>query len=130
MADETPTITIHETGQAHQSLPRLMGSLPITPGTSGVLYLANPPTQDEGLTDYLDRQQRNLEWIALKAWWASTRVLKRAEASGRRHRITEAHRQRHRVIEVYGSSLKRARVKWRRAKRERDERRRHLTRPL
>lgn len=130
MAIDENTIILGETGQALPSLPRLRGSIDIGDGKSGEICLSDIHSDQERLADYLIRQQRDLEWIALKAWWASSRELKRAKASGNLQRITKAHQQRRRVIVFYGPALKRARLKWRQAQRERDERRRHLTEPL
>lgn len=122
---EETIVTISETGQAQLRLPRLSGSIPLVEGTSGEIRLTELHSDQERLADYLSRQQQDLEWIALKAWWSAGRALTRATDTGNAKRIEVAKRDRRKVIELYGPALRRARVKWRRARKEYEYRRRH-----
>lgn len=67
---------------------------------------------------FVARQQRNLEWIALKAWWQATRRLKAAEGRGKTEAIAAARRDLIRTVEVFGPTLTTAREKWKMARLE------------
>ncbi len=94
------------------------GMVNLLESRSGTIYPPAPPDRDDIHAQLLARQQRNLEWLALKEWWRARRMLQRAERRPNQRGLLAAQRGLQRVQEVYGDALLRAWPKWQRAQQE------------
>lgn len=81
----------------------------------GEINVAEVMAEQERLAAWLGRQQREVEWIALKQWWQADRAVRQAETPSDRQRAIAL---RARTEWLYREALKRAWLKWHRAQEE------------
>lgn len=83
--------------------------LPLLAGSIDVAAVVAEAAERER---FAARQRRELEWIALKAWWHANRALKRAERRGKAQLMIEAQRDVTQVAAQYGEALASGLKKW------------------